>query len=47
MLKGVGAGKNDLTLTVRLYGVGEDDYGLGVGGEARISVVEVLVWVDP
>src|SRR5215471_3725815 len=47
MIEGVGAGKNDLTLTMGLYGVGEDDHGLGAGGEARISVIEVQVWVDP
>ena len=47
MIEGVGAGKNDLTLTVWLYGVGEKDHGLGVGGQARISVIEEPVWVDP
>jgi hypothetical protein len=31
MIEGVGAGKNDLTLAVGLYGVGEEDHGLGVG----------------
>ena len=47
VLERVGAGEDDLALAVGLHRVGEDDHILGVGGETRIGVVEVLVRVDP
>ena len=43
----VGAGEDDLALAVRLHRVGEHDHALGVGAEADVRVVEVLVRVDP
>ena len=47
LVEGVGAGEDDLALAVGLHRIGEDDHGLGVGGETRVGVVEVLVRVDP